>query len=385
LAGNAQMIIFNTFVFEIILKNYPKNDTFALVKNEQMIKRTRATISKFIIHKVGNKFNSATNIFSENAITFDEESYELMKPFLLKPFGAVTESYRFNHHANIELNEINSYSAQVFKDESSFIEVSRHIVNHLYEQSNSAQIKTGDVIVALFEDVEYKEVITQALGIFKIENKLDFFQTHMENNSLDVYVQKGISTKKLDKGCLIINTTDSEGKVVLSVDTNNYDSLYWIQNFLNVKYADDNNQHTKNYLEMCKEFSEDIIKEEMGIQEKNTFLARAVDFFKTNELVNIDDFKENIFEENEEQKFKFDEYKKQFETLNDVLVRNQFTVSEAVFKKQKQKIKTEIKLDTNILIKLDIDAPEASSEYLEKGYDEDKKMMFYKVYFNEES
>jgi hypothetical protein len=232
--------------------------------------------------------------------------------------------------------------------------------------------------------VEYKEVITQALGIFKIENKLDFFQTHMENNSLDVYVQKGISTKKLDKGCLIINTTDSEGKVVLSVDTNNYDSLYWIQNFLNVKYADDNNQHTKNYLEMCKEFSEDVIKEELGIQEKNTFLARAVDFFKTNELVNIDDFKENIFEENEEQKSKFDDYKKQYETLNDVLVRNQFTVSEAVFKKQKQKIKTEIKLDTNIVIKLDIDAPEASSEYLEKGYDEDKKMMFYKVFFNEE-
>jgi hypothetical protein len=228
-------------------------------------------------------------------------------------------------------------------------------------------------------------VITQALGIFKIENKLDFFQTHMENNSLDVYVQKGISTKKLYKGCLIVNTTDSEGKVVLSVDTNNYDSLYWIQNFLNVKYADDNNQHTKNYLEMCKEFSEDIIKEELGIQEKNTFLARAVDFFKTNELVNIDDFKENIFEENEEQKSKFDDYKKQYETLNDVLVRNQFTVSEAVFKKQKQKIKTEIKLDTNIVIKLDIDAPEASSEYLEKGYDEEKKMMFYKVFFNEES
>ncbi|MBE0423381.1 MAG: nucleoid-associated protein [Lutibacter sp.] len=349
-----------------------------------MIKRTRAIISKLIIHKVGNKFNSATNIFSESAITFDEESYELMKPFLLKPFGAVTESYRFNHHANIELNEINSYAAQVFKDAESFIEVSRHIVNHLYEQSNSAQIKTGDVIVALFEDVEYKEVITQALGIFKIENKLDFFQTHMENNSLDVYVQKGISTKKLDKGCLIVNTTDAEGKVVLSVDTNNYDSLYWIQNFLNIKYADDNNQHTKNYLEMCKEFSEEVIKEDFGIQEKNTFLARAVDFFKTNELVNIDDFKENIFEENEEQKSKFDDYKKQYETLNDVLVRNQFTVSEAVFKKQKQKIKTEIKLDTNIVIKLDIDAPEASSEYLEKGYDEDKKMMFYKVFFNEE-
>ncbi|WP_372769461.1 nucleoid-associated protein [Lutibacter sp.] len=350
-----------------------------------MIKRTRAAISKFIIHKVGNKFNSATNIFSESAITFDEESYELMKPFLLKPFGNVTESFRFNHHANIELNEINNYSAQIFKDEASFIETSRHIVNHLFEQSNSAQIKTGDVIIALFEDVEYKEVITQALGVFKIENKLDFFQTHMENNSLDVYVQKGISTKKLDKGCLIINTSDAEGKVVLSVDTNNYDSQYWIKNFLNVKYADDNNQHTKNYMEMCKEFSEEIIKEDLGIQEKNTFLARSIDFLKTNESVNINDFKEELFEDDEEQKSKFDAYKKQFETLNDVLVRNQFSVSEVVLKKQKQKIKTEIKFDTNIVIKLDIDAPEASSEYLEKGYDEEKKMKFYKVYFNEES
>lgn len=349
-----------------------------------MIKRTRAAISKLIIHKVGNKFNSATNIFSENAITFDEESYELMKPFLLKPFGNVTESFRFNHHANIELNEVNSYSVQVFKDDASFIEVSKHIVNHLFEQSNSAQIKTGDVIIALFEDIEYNDVITQALGIFKIENKLDFFQTHMENNSLDVYVQKGISTKKLDKGCLIINTSDSEGQVVLSVDTNNYDSLYWIQNFLNVKYADDNNQHTKNYMEMCRDFSEDIIKEDFGIQEKNTFLARTVDFFKTKEMVNINDFREELFEDDEEQKSKFDEYKKQFETLNDVLVRNQFSVSEVVLKKQKQKIKSEIKLDTNIVIKLDIDAPEASSDYLEKGYDEEKKMKFYKVFYNEE-
>ena len=59
-----------------------------------MIKRTRAGISKFIIHKVGNKFNSATNIFSEDVITFDEESYELMKPFLLKSFANVAESFR---------------------------------------------------------------------------------------------------------------------------------------------------------------------------------------------------------------------------------------------------------------------------------------------------
>jgi len=349
-----------------------------------MIKRSATSISKFIIHKVGNKFNSATNIFSESAITFDEESYELMKPFLLKPFGNLIESFRFNHHANIELNEINNYANEIFTDESSFIDVSKHIVNHLYEQSNSAQIKTGDVIIALFEAIEFKDIVTNAIGIFKIENKVDFFQTYMENESLDVFVQKGISTKKLDKGCLIVNYSDPEGRVVLSVDNNNYDAQYWIKNFLNVKYADDNNQHTQNYMEFCKDFSEDVMKENYGVQEKNNFLAKTVDFFKENETVNIHDFKDELFDENIEQKEHFDDYKKQFETNNDVLVRNQFAVSDIVLKKQKKALKTEIKLDTNIQIKLDIDAPEASSEYLEKGYDEEKKMKYYKVYFNEE-
>lgn len=349
-----------------------------------MIKRTRASITKFIIHKVGNKFNSATNIFSEDVITFDEESYELMKPFLLKPFANVAESFRFNHHANIELNEINNYSTEIFKDETSFVDVSKHIVNHLFEQSNSAQIKVGDVIIALFEDIEYNEVVTNAVGIFKIENKINFFQTFMEKDSLDVFVQKGISTKKLDKGCLIINSSDAEGRVVLSVDTNNYDAQYWIKNFLNVKYADDSNQHTQNYIEMCKDFSEEVIKQDFGVQEKSKFLAKTVDFFKENEDVNIHDFKDEVFEENEDFKPLFDTYKKQFEEINDVLVRNQFAISDIVLKKQKQKIKTEIKLDTNIQIKLDIDAPDASSEYLEKGYDEEKKMKFYKVYYNEE-
>ena len=135
---------------------------------------------------------------------------------------------------------------------------------------------------------------------------------------------------------------------------------------------------------MCKDFSEEIIKEDFGIQEKSKFLAKTVGFFKENEEVNIERFKEEIFEEYEDFKPLFDNYKKQFEEINNVLVRNQFAISDIVLKKQKQKIKTEIKLDTNIQIKLDIDAPDASSEYLEKGYDEVKKMKFYKVYFNEE-
>ncbi len=349
-----------------------------------MIKRTKSSISKAILHKVGNKFNSTKNAFSEQELDFDEVSYDLMLGYLLRPFGSLVESYRFNHHSNINLNEINTYATQLFVDESSFIEISKHIVTHLFEQSNSAQIKTGDGLVCLFNDIQYEELFVNAIGIFKIENKAEFFQTYLENNSYDLITQKGIPTKKVDKGCLILNTSDTEGNIILSVDHNSYDTQYWIKHFLNIKYPDDHNQHTKNYIELCRDFSEDVLKPSLGLQEKSAFLAKTIDFFKENEVINVENFKDDVFED-DKYKALFDDYKKGFETDHALIIRNQFDVSESVLKKQKQKIKTEIKLDTNIQIKLDVDAPDASAEYLERGYDEDKKMHYYKVFFNEES
>lgn len=348
-----------------------------------MISRKNASISKFIIHKVGNKFNSTKNAFSENTVDFDEASYDLMLPFLLRPFGSVVQSYRFSHHADVRLNEINNYAEQIFDEDLDFVEGSKNIVKHLFEQSNSAQIKTGDVLIALFEGITFNEITTNALGIFKIETKSNFFQTYLEGSSYDVVVQKGINSKKVDKGCLILNQSDVEGRIVLSADNNNYDAQYWTNHFLNVKFADDANQHTQNYLELCKDFSDDVLKTSYGEQERSTFLAKTVDFFKENEVVNVERFKEEIFEE-DKHKDLFEDYKKSFEDAQDLLIRNQFDVAEAVVKKEKKKLKTEIKLDTHIQIKLDIDAPDASSEYLERGYDEEKKMHYYKVFFNAE-
>lgn len=348
-----------------------------------MIKRNNATISRFIIHKVGNKFNDTKNAFSDKEVHFDEASYDLMLPFLLRPFGTVVQSFRFNHHSNVELNEINAYANAIYNDDDAFIETSKNIVKHLYEQSNSANIKTGDVLIAMFEGIEYNEIMTNAIGIFKIESKVNFFQTFLENNSYDVLVQQGISSKKVDKGCLILNQSDGEGKVVLSVDNNGYDAQYWTDHFLNIKYADDMNNHTHNYLELCKEFSTEILKLSYGEQERNIFLAKTIDFFKENETVNIERFKDDVFKEDKHIDL-FEDFKKEFEGEQNVVIRNQFDLAEAVINKEKKKIKTDIKLDTNIQIKLDIDAPDAASEHLERGFDEEKKMYYYKVFFNTE-
>ena len=118
-----------------------------------MIKRQKASLKACVIHKVGNKFNDTRNAFSDQCVDFDEETYELMLPYLLKSFVSASESFRFHHHSDVDLNEINTYSNQIFNGETEFVEVSKHIISHLYEQSNSAQIKTGDVLVCHFENI----------------------------------------------------------------------------------------------------------------------------------------------------------------------------------------------------------------------------------------
>jgi len=349
-----------------------------------MIKKTRAEITKCIIHKVANKFNSGQNAFSEDLVRFDQESYDLIKDFLLKPFTTLTQSYRFTNGVDARLNRLNSLATDIFENEDSFIDSSILAVKHLFEQSNSAQIKTGDVLVVKIEGIEYQDQLVDAIGIFKIESKVDFLQTYLEEKNFDVVIQKGISTKKLDKGMLLLNTSDVEGRVVLSVDNNNYDAQYWIKNFLEVEFANDRNLHTQEYLGLCKGFADDILAGELANKkERANFLAGTVDYFKENEDISLSDFKIAMFED-EDMKERFEEYLSNYEKLNDTKILNNFEVSGSVLKKEKGKLKTQIKLDTNIQINLDIDSPEAASEYLERGYDSDRKMKFYKVYFNEE-
>lgn len=341
-----------------------------------MIKKTKAEISKCIIHKVGNKYNSGKNSLSENLVIFDEESYDVMLPFLLKPFSKLTLSHRFDS----EICDLYKISNSLFKGESNFLESSKEIVKHLYNQSNSANIKTGDVLVVYFEGIEYKDILTEAIGVFKIEVKSEFLQTYLEDDSFDVVTQKGISPKKLDKGCLILNTFDSKGNVVLTVDNNSYDSQYWIKNFLNVNNSDDKDYHTHTYLDMCNQFGKDVIIDKKN---KGEFLSSVVDFFKENEVFKEEVFKEDVFDKKEHEEL-FTEFKKNYQTFNDIVIRNSFEVSEPVLKKEKLKLKTEIKLDTGISLKLDVDSPDSARDYLDIGYDEDKKMKFYKVYFNAE-
>ena len=75
----------------------------------------------------------------------------------------------------------------------------------------------------------------------------------------------------------------------------------------------------------------------------------------------------------------FQSYKKTFEEEREVVIADDFTISENATKKQSRSIKNIIKLDKNFKITIDGDI-----RYLEKGFDEHRKLNFYKLFFRDE-
>lgn len=350
-----------------------------------MIQTEETFIAQTILHKIGNKHQERENVLSSSILdTEDEDLYKMLFNMSLKPFAKINEFYNFTHPTHLSMNELYTYCSTVFENNESFIENSQHIANHLFNQSALPQIKSGDMIVTYYSDIFFKGELVDAIGILKIEKRTAFFQTIREGKQMHLEIDKGIHPSKMDKGCLILNTDKEKGYTVLSFDNNNYDAAYWKDQFLSIEYADDDNAQTKHFLDMCKGFSNTVIKEELGKQEQAAFLSSTVGYFSENETVNPKEFETTLFNDKQSIQQAFVEYKELFEDKKQIDFWDEFEVSNAVFESQKRKINNDIKLDTHIQIKLDLEKPESSKQYLEKGFDEEKQMHYYKVYFNNE-
>ena len=349
-----------------------------------MVDYSAITIDKLIIHKVGNKHKKIENLISKGLYNVSEELSTYLINYFFNPFSKQTEVNKLTHHSNLELNDIYSYSKKLFNNKNSFQEISESILTHLYEQSEHPHIKTGEVMIVYFSDIVFDDKITDAIGIFKIERKQKFFKFSDKSNLLGVNINEGVSSKKLDKGCLIINIEQNDGYRVLSVDNNNYDTEYWKNKFLKLKFVKDFYYHTSQYVDFVKSFSEDIIINEKGKDEQIAFLNKSINYLSNNEELDMNEFATEIFTEPEMKK-EFFSYKKQFEEENETELQDSFQISQNSVKSKKRSIKSLIKLDTNIQIKLDSNDPEANQQFIEKGYDQIRGMKYYKVFYNTES
>lgn len=348
-----------------------------------MLKTSNAYIAKATLQRVGNKLSQELSYTTNEEIVFSEEEEALLKGFFLRSIKSSLELMKFSHHVSLDYNTVYDSSKKYFDQEISFIEYSNHILNHLYEKSNHPQIKTGELFVIHFEGFKFQEITTDAIGIFKIENKIDYLKFHHQDNDLDFTINKGVKLQKIDKGCLIVPTELSDGYRVISIDNNSYDANYWKKSFLGLEEVLNDSYQTKHHLNLLSSFSNTLVENNDTYTQKE-FISQGIQLFNDHEVISKDLIEEELLSPFDVVD-SYTQFKHQYNKENNLELEEHFNVSGTTLKKEKRKIKNQINLDTNIQIKLDIGDGDALKEHIEKGYDDNRKMHFYKVYYNEET
>ncbi|MBI1183190.1 nucleoid-associated protein [bacterium] len=350
---------------------------------------THMLFDKLVIHRLGNKSRDEGYFASaEEHDLLDDQLQVVLFDYFFASFKG-EDQFKFSHSADLRMNDMYTYCQNIFHNPETFLDISKHILHHLYEKSDHPKIKGGELYVCLFRDVLIEDELVDAIGIFKSEQKSTFIQVNEAGTSLKIGYYEGIDTKKLDKGVLIFNTLEEEGFMVKTIDAlagNNDEAKFWKDDFLGIAPIENSVYTTKAYLNLCKNFVEEtmVAKPDVGKKAGLDVVSKAVEYFEQNEDFRLDNFAETVFEEPEIQE-KFKEFKKQRVEENRLPLEDTFEISEPVVKSEKKRIKHLITLDDSIQIKLNPNHQERNNHVVERGFDSERGQYYYKIFYEFES
>lgn len=349
-----------------------------------MISFLEASLDQISVHRVGNKVQDEFYILSDQTLNIDDNVLKsLLIKYFLSPFEKGNEVYRFNHSSgDLNLNELFHYSSTIFSDEASFHAISQNITKYLHDSSNHPKIKAGELYIASFKNLQFEGELHDAIGIFKSETKESYLKVILQPGGFTLnYEEEAINLNKLDKGCLIFNTEKEEGYKVMLIDqTNRTDTAYWKDDFLKLKIRNDSFNKTNITLGVYNNFITNEIDNEFDISkaDKIDLLNRSMKYFKEKDSFNLDEFSEEVIE-NPKAIESFKKFSREFNEEFDAGIDQPFDISGAAVKKQSRVFKSVLKLDKNFHIYI-----HGNKELIEKGFDDNKSMNYYKVYYREE-
>lgn len=346
-----------------------------------MIDITNTNIEKVSAHYIGNKTNGEELQLSKNLIDIsDLRLRELLLRFFLVPFPEPEFfSFTFTDN-NFSLNPVYNFVSEVFDNKKVFHKTSTTIAKYLYEISLHPQIKSGDLFVTYFSDINIDGESTDVIGIFKSENRQSFLK--LDTDLFSLQYDDGINIDKLDKGCLIFNRAKSEGYKVCIIDKSNKstEAQYWKDAFLQIKPCNDNYHNTQQFLAITKNFVTKQFVEDFEVSKTDQIdlLNRSIDYFKTHDAFDKKEFEKEVFYHPEMIK-SFRNFDSQYRQTNEIDIEDSFDISPQAVKKQARVFKSVLKLDKNFHIYI-----HGNKEMIEKGIEKDGRK-YYKIYYENES
>ncbi len=348
-----------------------------------MLEFTRSSLSHFAVHYTGNKGNGEDLSYSSGLFKFKEDFVQdTILHYFLTPFKNDIY-YSFGKTDVIHINDVHSFVAEIFKDSSCFFEHSKKIAAHLYNQSNHPKIKGGEFYMTYLKDCVVDGELCDAVGIFKSESKETYLKVFQHLDEFEIESENGININKLDKGCLIFNTEKEQGYKISIVDNSNKiaeAALYWTEDFLNLKLREDNFYHTQHFMDTCKGFCEEVLSEENNVAKTDQMMMmnRSMNYFKEKDKFNVKDFEREVMTQ-PELIDAFRDYRSNYIEENHLAKKDEFEISPTAVKKNQKYMRSVLKLDKNFHVYV-----HSKHEYIERGFDEERGMYFYKLYFNSE-
>jgi hypothetical protein len=347
-----------------------------------MLRTSLTNIQTVSAHFVGNALNGEPLKLSEAPLALgDEQIHEMLCTYFLSNF-TMPEFYSFTaDEDDFSKNPMYQIADEMFRDPESFHKNSIAIAELLSSVTQNPNIKSGEVYVAFIESIQLDDFTADAIGIFKSENKENFLK--LSTVQWHLQADQGINVKRLDKGCLIVNTGRDSGYKVMIVDnTNRSDTAhFWKQNFLAVKPWSDAFHHTSTFMQMTQQYIEDKLGDEFAVSkaDKIDLLNRSVDFFKSREEFDKSEFETSVLGDPDVIE-SFRNFGKNSMVNKEIDEIDHFEISVPAVKATARIFKSVLKLDKNFHIYI-----HGGKEQIEKGYDEVTGRHYYKLYFNSES
>lgn len=341
-----------------------------------MIQIEETIIRKLILHRVTSE--ESKSIISTTLFDYSNEDEEsLLKKVFLKPFTSHSQTFEFGHEINLSYNVLFNLTRNIY-DGNDFVEESGNIAQHLISSSKHPNIKDGDLFVVNFDEIKLNNKYYEGLGIYKFEDKDSYIETSINNKKIGFSFRKGIGNKKPDKACLILFT--EEPYTILIIDNSSTETDYWQNDFINHKPKNDNVNSTNNFLTLTKDFITSQIPTDFEVTKADQidYLNRSVDYFKTHDNFDKQEFEEEVFHHPNIIK-SFQQFDQTYRQENEIELSDNFEISVQAVKKQARVFKSVLKLDKNFHIYI-----HGNRELIEQGIDENGRK-YYKIYYENEA
>jgi hypothetical protein len=345
-------------------------------------------IAGLVLAKVGNPARDEPLQTSKQLFDVDDDDQAVLTPIFLRSFRSLgMQGQRFNHHTSLEKHELNQAAAAVFADESALLERGCEIANRLYSKSNHPNIKSGDLCISLIEGIGVDGEKKRAICILKSESVTPFLSISAKDGDLQLSTEQGINPEKIDKGCLIVDHFSAKGYYVLTFDRAGSESRFWVRDFLGVVPISDASLLSKKVAEMAVAAvagaagaSSEDGGDDSPPWEANRAASEALGYFKDRKTFSLAEFEEQALR-TPEAKARFAEERRRMEEDEGVKLEEGFDISSRDVSKAKKLMKSVMKLDTGVEVRLSPKAIEQKEPVIETGYDEARGMKFVKVYY----